>query len=197
MRVYNVHQRPIAAPATVVGPLIDTLAGESDRLWPHEAWPAMRFDRPGLTVGDGGHGPVGYFVEHHEPGRSVRFRFTGRPPGLWGTHQFVVQESGADSCVLWHLTEVDARGSMRLTWFMFWRFLHDALIEDALVKAAREVLPRDTHGAPRWNPYVRGLRWAYARASRNRLTAAAASTGAVGSSRRMLHVTRRRAQPST
>ena len=171
MRVYNVHQRSIEAPTTTVRALIDTLASRHDRLWPHETWPDMRFDQPGLTIGGvGGHGPVGYRVEHHEPGRSVLFRFTGRPVGLWGTHQFLVQEAGADSCVLWHVTEVEARGRMRLTWFTFWRFLHDALIEDSLAKAAREAIPDGRHRQPRWNAYVRFLRRAYAmRLARGRL----------------------------
>ena len=169
MRVYNIHQRSIDAPAVTVGALIDTLASEVDRLWPHETWPQLRFDRPGLVIGGvGGHGPVGYWVEHDEPGRSVLFHFTGRPVGLWGTHQFLVQEVGPKASVLWHVTEVRARGRMCVTWFVFWRVLHDALIEDSLYKAAREALPDEIHRRPKWNAYVRFLRWARAMANLRR-----------------------------
>ena len=158
MTVFNVHRREVAASADEVGQLVDTLAGRGDRLWPHERWPAMHFDLPGVTPGGrGGHGPVRYRVVSHEPGRSVTFEFLGRPRGLLGHHQFVVQGTGTASCVLWHLTDLEPRFPMTVTWRLFWRPLHDALIEDALAKA------QDVGhglGAPRqsWSPYVRLLR---------------------------------------
>jgi hypothetical protein len=122
----------------------------------------MRFDPPGISPGGvGGHGPIGYRVENHEPGRSVTFRFTGRPRGLIGRHQYIVQATGADSCVLWHLTDITPQGLLRLTWFTFWGPLHNALIEDSLDRAqglgvtpAASAVTRRS----RWSPYVRGLR---------------------------------------
>lgn len=48
--VRNVHERWLAAPAAMVGALLDSLAGPEDRLWPSQQWPAMWFDRP-LGVG--------------------------------------------------------------------------------------------------------------------------------------------------
>ena len=54
---------------------------------------------------------------------------------------------------------------MCVTWFVFWHVLHDALIEDALDKAAREALPDQIHHPPTWNAYGRFLRWACAMAT--------------------------------
>ena len=162
MTVFNVHRRDVPAPAGEVGRLIDTLAAPGDRLWPHEQWPAMRFDRPGITPGGrGGHGPIHYRVVSHEPGRSVTFEFLGRPRGLLGHHQFVVQGTGPGSSVLWHLTDLEPRFPMTLAWRLFWRPLHDALIEDALTKA--QVAAGELHApTPTWSPYVRLLRCATA-----------------------------------
>jgi hypothetical protein len=40
--VINVHAREIAAPATVVGALLDSLGTDDDRLWPTDLWPTTR-----------------------------------------------------------------------------------------------------------------------------------------------------------
>ncbi|HEU4945795.1 MAG TPA: hypothetical protein VFT31_01445 [Kribbella sp.] len=157
MQVFNIHRREVAASVEEVGSLIDGLASPGDRLWPHADWPAMRFDRPGITTGGvGGHGPVGYRVEHHEPGRSVTLRFTGRPRGLAGRHQYVVQATGDSNCVLWHLTDITPHGVLRLTWFPFWAPLHNALIEESLDRA--EAVGRTAMTTSHWSMYVRALR---------------------------------------
>lgn len=161
MQVFNIHRREVAATVDEVGSLIDSLATRGDRLWPHADWPAMRFEPPGISAGGvGGHGPVGYRVEHHEPGRSVTFRFTGRPRGLVGRHQYIVQATGDASCVLWHLTDITPQGALRLTWYTFWAPLHNALIEDSLDRAqSLEVAARERAVTrSRWSLYVRGLR---------------------------------------
>jgi len=89
MRMRNVHERRIAAPAARVGALLDTLASSDDRFWPHENWPAITFDRP-LQVGAwGGHGTGAYTVTSHAPGRHIRFEFSG---SRHGRHEFTVQE---------------------------------------------------------------------------------------------------------
>jgi hypothetical protein len=36
MKMSNVHERTIAAPAALVGALLDTLASADDKFWPHE-----------------------------------------------------------------------------------------------------------------------------------------------------------------
>jgi hypothetical protein len=164
MHVVNIHRRDIASPADRVGRLVDGLASDEDRLWPRDTWPAMRFDRPGLTVGaTGGHGPIGYRVAFHEPSRSVTFEFTNRPAGLAGRHQYLVQPTGADRCTLWHITEVDATGLLRLTWAPIWAPLHDALVEDSLDRA-QATETDDSGGRTHWSRYVRALRFVAGRA---------------------------------
>lgn len=114
--------------------LIDKLASRDDVLWPRDRWPAMRFDRP-LSVGAaGGHGPIRYFVETYEPGRSVRFRFTA-PRGFVGTHELDVDETAAGSVRVRHVISMGTKGAARLTWPLLFRPLHDALMEDALDRA--------------------------------------------------------------
>lgn len=157
MQIYNIHHREIAASVEQVGSLLDTLATSQDQLWPHDNWPRMRFDRPGLTEGGtGGHGPVGYRVEHFAPGRSVTFTFTNRPVGLVGRHQYLVQATGPSQCVLWHITNITPRGLLRLTWMPFWAPLHNALIEDSLDRA--QFAATGVRTVSRWSPYVRALR---------------------------------------
>ena len=89
MRVVNVHERVLDVPADRVGQLIDGLASADDRLWPHDRWPAMRFDRP-LGVGSsGGHGPIGYVsVVTPGPPRPIPFH---RTEEFVGTHRFEVE----------------------------------------------------------------------------------------------------------
>ena len=90
MTTRNVHERVLSLTPAEVGAIVDSLASADDPLWPHDRWPPMRFDRP-LTVGAiGGHGPIRYTVEEYEPGRMIRFRFTG-PPGFHGGHGFVAE----------------------------------------------------------------------------------------------------------
>ncbi|MBU1073515.1 hypothetical protein KKG45_09740, partial [bacterium] len=76
MKVRNIHQRTVDAPAAVVGRLFDGLASVNDPLWPADRWPPMRFDRPLQVGARGGHGLVRYDVGASEPGRSIRFDFT-------------------------------------------------------------------------------------------------------------------------
>lgn len=156
-QTFNIHRRTISAPASAVGALIDTLASDDDRLWPWRAWPRMSFDR-GLVVGGiGGHGPVGYRVTGHEPGRSVTFEFLGRPAGVHGTHGFVVV-GDHERCVLWHLTDARLSGPGLLTWPLLWEPLHNALIEDALARADRACT--GAAARPAWSRWVRALRYA-------------------------------------
>ena len=44
--VRNVHERVVAAPVAVVGPLLDRIGGPDDALWPAPAWAPMVLDRP-------------------------------------------------------------------------------------------------------------------------------------------------------
>ncbi len=152
------HERRLPRPAQRCAPLIDSLAGPSDVLWPSNRWPAMRFDRP-LGVGAaGGHGPVRYRVEQYEPGTRVRFRFTA-PRGFEGFHEFELIPVTEGECLVRHSLVARMGWPAALTFPLFYRPLHDALIEDALDDAARFA------GSPvaanrRWSRWVRVLRWA-------------------------------------
>lgn len=173
MAVFNVHERLLPVPEPEVAALLDGLAGPDDRLWPGTDWPPLLLDRP-LGVGaDGGHGPVRYGVTGYAPGRWVCFRFR-RPRGALGFHQFTVHpvagpseppeppepsepsESGR-GVILRHTLVIHTRGLARLSWPLAIRWLHDALLEDALDRAERACT--GTVAAPaRWSPYVRLLR---------------------------------------
>jgi hypothetical protein len=116
----------------------------------------MRFDRP-LGVGAvGGHGPIRYVIEEYQPGRLIRFRFTG-PAGFLGTHRFEVEEVAPGQVRLRHVLEMRVVGRARLTWPLVYWPLHDALIEDALDRAEASTgrLPPPR----RWPVRVRLLRW--------------------------------------
>jgi hypothetical protein len=160
MRATSLHRRTIDAPVEVVGGLIDTLASPDDRLWPHEHWPAMRFDRP-LGVGAaGGHAFIRYRVVDHIPARSITFRFTA-PAGLTGTHSFEVRPD-EDGPVLVHTIDARARGWFSLAWPLVVRPLHEALMTDAMAKAESEATGCDA-GRPQWSGWVRLLRRALRR----------------------------------
>ena len=137
--------------------LIDRLASDYDRLWPHAKWPAMRFDRP-LSVGAvGGHGPIRYTVEQYEPGHSIQFRFT-KPVGFHGCHRFDLEEIDSERAQLRHTIEMKLSAGAMVQWHIAIRPLHDALMEDALDRA--EVFASGGPTARRWSPWVRFLRGA-------------------------------------
>lgn len=155
--VLNLHERTLPVPASAVGELIDRLASPEDRLWPTDRWPAMRFDRA-LEVGArGGHGPIRYFVEEYKPGQSIRFRFTG-PKGFVGTHGFEIIEVAPDLTQLRHVLEMGLKGRARLSWPLIFRPLHDALIEDALDRAAAFLVKKPVELRD-WPIRVKWLRW--------------------------------------
>jgi hypothetical protein len=165
MQVINVHTRRLGGDLDSIGALVDSLSGPDDRLWPSGQWPAMRFDGP-LAVGAcGGHGPIRYVVDDYEPGRRVRFRFTG-PAGFHGHHEFEVLEGTGEvarvsSVVLQHELRMRTSGWATVSWPLLYRPLHDALIEDALDQAALAVGEEPRRA--RWTLWVRLLRSALAR----------------------------------
>lgn len=156
MAVMNVHERMLPAEATEVGALIDSLAGESDRLWPKGEWPEMRLSG-GLAPGSrGGHGPVRYTVSAYAPGQWVRFAFSG-PRGFHGFHEYSVHPLDRGRVVLRHTLAMRTRGPARLSWPLAYRHLHDALLEDSLDRAERAVTGRVARPARR-SGWVRLLR---------------------------------------
>jgi hypothetical protein len=155
MKVRNVHVRDLPAPADAAGRLIDSLASPNDLLWPGDRWPAMRLDRPLGTEASGGHGPIRYVVESYEPGVNVRFRFTA-PAGFDGWHGFDAEATAPHRSRLRHVLEMGVFGRAAVSWSLAFRPLHDALIEDALDRAAVA-----TGGEPvraGWSLWVRILR---------------------------------------
>jgi hypothetical protein len=156
MPVLNIHSRVIPLSCGEVGTLIDALASREDRLWPTARWPAIHLDRP-LGVGAvGGHGPIRYTVAGYQPQRWVRFRFT-RPRGFDGFHEFAVEPLDPARTRLTHLLVMRPRGLARLSWPLAYRWLHDALLEDALDSAERALTGHAGHHAS-WGVHVRALR---------------------------------------
>lgn len=156
--MHNAHERSIDAPPSVVGALLDQLAGPHDPLWPAPAWPAMRFDRPLGLGAQGGHGPVRYTVTDYEPGRRVRFTFDDRN-GRGGHHELTVEADAkgpATRSRVRHVLETHPRGSMRLAWPLVVRWMHDAVVEDLLDNFERAATGTVRTPA-RWSPWVRVL----------------------------------------
>jgi hypothetical protein len=153
--VRNVHERILRADASRVGDLLDSLGSPQDRLWPSDRWPTMQFDRP-LQVGAlGGHGPIRYMVERYNPGCAVWFRLTG-PAGFDGGHGFDLESTATGGTRLRHVLTMNPRGAARVSWPLVFRPLHDALVEDALDRAAMAVgEPPARRG---WSLWVRLLR---------------------------------------
>ncbi len=149
--IHNVHERYVRANVGSVGDLLDTLSSKNDRLWPRGQWPSMRLDRQ-LGIGaSGGHGPVRYVVDTYEPGQSVRFRFTS-PSGFHGHHAFTVSACADEgTTLLTHELTMTVTGLARVTWPLFFRPLHDALIEESFDRAESEV------GSPPELPATRPL----------------------------------------
>jgi hypothetical protein len=155
MRINNIHERTLP-PGGTPGLLIDGLAGDDDRLWPHDRWPAMRFEG-GLREGNrGGHGPIRYGVLEHQRGQLARFGFTA-PPGLIGEHRWELLDSG-DTVVLRHVLTGHTEGRMRWQWPLLFEPLHDALVEDALDHAVAE-MSESAYRPARWPARARTLRW--------------------------------------
>ncbi len=153
--VLNIHARDLHTSRDAVGALLDSLASDQDLLWPGDRWPAMRFERP-LQVGAvGGHGPIRYRVEDYEPGRAIRFRLTGR--GVHGTHGFEIKDSAPGMVRLEHRLCMRVSGVARLSWLLMFRWLHDALVEDALDRAEASVTSRSLQKR-HWSLWVCFLR---------------------------------------
>ncbi|MFI0465161.1 SRPBCC family protein [Saccharopolyspora sp. 5N102] len=154
MAIRNLHIRRLPVDEDTTGALIDSLASPHDKLWAHDRWPAMRFDRP-LEVGaEGGHGPIRYRIVGYTPGRWIRFRFTA-PRGFDGFHEFTVHREG-DRTVLHNLLSMHARGPARITWPLLWRPLHDAALEDVLDRA-EQATTGTVRKPARWSWWVRLL----------------------------------------
>jgi hypothetical protein len=150
----NVHQREYPVPPTRLGELLDTVAGDHDRLWPNR-WPPITFDGPLAVGARGGHGPIRYTVSDYRPGRRVEFQFDPRL-GMHGSHVIeVIPGTNPNHSTLRHVLVARPTIRGRLRWLAI-RPLHDALLEDLLDRAGHDVCAstRTTH----WSVWVRLLR---------------------------------------
>lgn len=165
--IRNVHERVLSVSPDQVAPLIDRVAEPGNPLWPADHWPPLELDRP-LGVGaDGGHGPIRYTCTSYQPGRRAEFTFA---PGLLirGTHTLDVLPFQGGTLLRHELTGRFTPWG-RLIWSVGIRWLHDALIEDLLDRAATAVGHPPTRPA-RWSPWVRLLRRVMGRTQQTAVT---------------------------
>jgi hypothetical protein len=153
MKMSNVHERRIAAPASRVGALLDTLSSTDDKFWPHENWPAVKFNLPLQVGATGGHGTGPYTVSSYTPGRYLRFEFGG---GRQGFHEFTLQEVDDMTCLLRHALKAKLTFGTTARWYFLTRPLHNALIEDLFDKVESQVA-RVEHPQV-WSSLVQRLR---------------------------------------
>jgi hypothetical protein len=95
-------------------------------------------------------------VTGYVPGQRVRVRFLA-PAGFHGYHEYEVLAEGDTACRLRHCLVMTTHWPAWLTWPLFFRPLHDALIEDSLDTAARH-LGLSLPAPRRWSARVRLLR---------------------------------------
>ena len=154
MRVHNVHTRELSAPVERVGPLIDGLGSDGDRLWPADRWPTTPFVLEGpLAVGTHvRQGAIRQVITAYEPGRRLQFRF--KPGfGLDGTHAIELTAVGPTRSRLTHT--LSCRVAKRL--LPLYPILirdHDALVEDLFDRAELEATGKLERPA-RWPVSVR------------------------------------------
>jgi hypothetical protein len=118
----------------------------------------MKFDQPLQIGAKGGHGPIRYFVESYQQGKSIKFRFTG-PKGFDGYHEFTIEEIGSTKTLLKHNLIMNTKGIAIFTWLLGFRPLHDALVEDAFDKAEMGLgISLEKKG---WSGWVKFLRWIF------------------------------------
>ncbi|MCP3797747.1 SRPBCC family protein [Allokutzneria sp. A3M-2-11 16] len=137
--IHNVHERELPVDTATAGALLDDLLDLDRTIWPVDRWAPMAMDRP-LGVGArGGHGPIRYDCTAYEPGRLVEFTFTPKM-GLKGTQALeVLPGPRPGTSLLRHTATGRTVGLMRLLWPLAIRWLHDALLEDLLDRAATAV----------------------------------------------------------
>ncbi len=155
MNVLNIHTRVIDQPFEVVSLLLDTLASEGDTIWPYENWPKMKF-KDGLQEGSkGGHGLVRYSIEKYIPQKFIQFKFS-KPSGFNGIHKLEINELENQSTELKHTIDAKMEGIAILTWPLFIRPLHNALLEDAFDKIENRYSAHTK--TTKWSIWVRFLR---------------------------------------
>lgn len=162
----NVHEREIDATPEDVGALLATLGSPQDRLWPAADWMPMRLDREVAVGATGGHADIRYTVSSYDPGSRVEFTFVP-PTALVGWHAFEVEPRPGGGSLLRHVLVAEPRGSYRLLLPLVVRWIHDAVVEDALDRA-EEAVGAGPAAPARWSAWVRVLRRLTGRPARRR-----------------------------
>lgn len=159
MKVLNIHERTVIGDADQARRVFDSIGEKQDLFWPRKNWPALRLNAPKEQGGSGGHGPIHYRSLVHESGKKTVFQFEniGLSRGLSGCHFFELQMDG-DRVTARHVIDAKLHGWALLTWPLFIRPMHDALLEEALdnfEKAITGFIKKTSA----YSPYVRLLRF--------------------------------------
>jgi len=155
--IVNVHERKLPASPEEVGALLDRLFSADDCLWPAERWPMGRSGE--LRVGAAcHHDDVRYTVTEYQPGQRVWFAFTDID--LHGGHGFDVLEEEEGATRLRHTLRARPHRSMLILWPLIVRPIHDAILEDLLDNAQRELTGTvaSPHRYSRWVRLLRAIR---------------------------------------
>ena len=155
MNVINIHTRVVNQPIKKIAELFETLSTETDKIWPKEKWPEMKF-KDGIKVGaKGGHGPIKYVVEKYTPSEIIQFRFS-KPNGFNGIHKFEITKLDKEKTEIKHTIDMNTKGKGTLIWTFAIRALHNALIEDGFDKLESNF--SEHQKLSKWNFWVRSLR---------------------------------------
>ena len=133
MKISNIHQRDYDLSVSLLSEILDSLSSENDLLWPNEEWMPMILDNGLKANSNGGHGPIGYYVQRYEYGKIVEFCFT-MPKEFVGIHKFEIIELASNKTRLQHTIEMQVNLKGLFSWYFVVKWLHDALLEDSLDK---------------------------------------------------------------
>ena len=156
MKTLNIHKRQIKTPVHNVLELLPTLSTKSDRIWPIENWPPIKF-KNGLKIGsNGGHAMIKYEIIDYHPQSHIEFKFQ-KPKGFNGTHKFEIYKLDSESSEIKHTLKMETSRMGTLSWLFAIRWLHDAILEDAFDKVKNQLT--ESNLKTKWNLWVRALRW--------------------------------------
>ena len=156
MKIINIHTRTIHQNISKVGELLDSITDKQDKVWPFEKWPRMNLDKGLKTGSKGGHGPIRYTVMKYIPSELIEFTFT-RPLGFDGIHRFEVIQFDENSTEIKHIIDMTTSGMGTIKWIVAVRWLHDALVEDALDKVSFYF--DEEFNQSKWSLWVKFLRF--------------------------------------
>ena len=166
MKVFNQHKRIINQPKEKISKLIEKLASKEDKIWPHNKWSPMRF-KDGLKVSSkGGHGIIRYTIIAYNPEHGIKFQFTS-PKEFDGTHEFSMIELDDNQTEVNHVINMETHGIATIQWIVFIRWLHDALIEDALDNIENHF--SDEKKTSKWSVWVKLWRWIFINTNKTRV----------------------------